>query len=109
WGTGIATSAAIELSKRYRAFNINLVDPWLCDKPIRGALNAFVKKSEYDSIDTIAENPPFERAVGGSASVGYITAKLNGILMEGVLSFEKIAYDEAIEARGALGKEKTLA
>lgn len=97
WGSGIATSLSAEISKRYKAFNANLVNPWLGDKPIRGALNAYIKKSEYDSIE-IAENPPFEHAVGGSASVGYMTAKLNGFLIEGVLSYEKINYDQNIKA-----------
>lgn len=107
-GSGIATSASAEISKRYRALNINLIDPWIADKPIRGALNAYVKKSEYDSIE-IAQNPPFERSVGGSASLGYVTGKLNGILMEGVVSFEKINYDARIIAAQNLGKQKSLA
>lgn len=101
WGTGVATSISAEISKRYRAFNLNLVDPWLGEKPIRGALNAYVKKSEYDSVD-IAENPPFERAVGGSASIGYMTSKLNGFLIEGVLQYEKINYDQNIKAANYL-------
>lgn len=101
WGSGVATSISAEISKRYRAFNVNLVDPWLGEKPIRGALNGYVKKSEYDSVD-IAENPPFERAVGGSASIGYMTSKLNGFLIEGVLQYEKINYDQNIKAANYL-------
>lgn len=109
WGSGIATSVSAEISKRYRAFNANLINPWLYDKPIRGALNAYVKKSEYDSVD-IAENPPFERAVGGSASVGYMTSKLNGFLIEGVLSYEKINYDQGIKAANYFSaRQRTLA
>ncbi|MBM17825.1 MAG: outer membrane protein assembly factor BamA [Epsilonproteobacteria bacterium] len=107
-GSGIATSSSIELSKRYRAFNINLVNPWLFDKPIRGSLNAYVKKSEYDNVD-IAQNHPFERAIGGSASLGYVTPKLNGMLIEGVLAYEKISYDENIKAANRLGRDSSLA
>lgn len=109
WGSGIATSASAEISKRYRAFNVNLVDPWLGDKPIRGALNGYVKKSEYDSVD-IAENPPFERSVGGSASIGYVTSKLNGFLIEGVLGYDRINYDQELKSAQYLNnRQKTLA
>ena len=108
FGSGISTSAAAEISKRYRSINVNLVDPWFADKPIRGSLNGYVKKSEYDSVG-IAQEPPFERSVGASASLGYMTGKLNGILIEGVLSYEKINYDNKVMASKGLGAQKTLA
>lgn len=107
-GSGLAVSTSAEISKRYRAFNANLVDPWLLDKPIRGALNAFIKQSDYDSID-IAQNPPFERAIGGSASFGYVTPRLNGFLIEGALSFEKISYEEKVQAARFLGRDAGMA
>lgn len=106
-GSGLAVSASAEISKRYRAFNANLVDPWLLDKPIRGVLNGFIRQSEYDNFE-IAQNAPFERSVGGSASVGYVTPKLNGFLIEGALSFENISYDERVEAAKRLGKKGIL-
>ena len=109
WGSGVAASVSGEISKRYRAFNVNLVDPYLGDKPIRGALNGYVKKSEYDSMTSIAENPPFERSVGGSASLGYITSKCNGVLIEGVVSYDKINYDQEIKAAQSLGVQKKQA
>lgn len=109
WGSGIAAALSGEISKKYRAFNVNLVNPWLGDKPIRGSFAAYVKKSEYDSIDGISENAPFEQSVGGNVSLGYVTAKLNGMLIEGLLSFENISYDQQIMAKNYLGKEKALA
>ncbi|MBI2353101.1 outer membrane protein assembly factor BamA [Candidatus Dependentiae bacterium] len=107
-GSGIALSASAEISKRYRAFNANLVNPWLFDKPIKGAITGFARQSEYDNVE-IAENPPFETSVGLNASVGYVTPKLNGFLIEGVLSFEKIGYENKVEASRRLGKRKVLA
>lgn len=104
-GSGLSTSAALEVSKQYRAFNFGLSNPWLFDKPIRGAMNGYIKKSEYDDV-VMAEEPPFERVLGGSLSLGYITSKLNGVIIEGALAYEKITYDKPVVAAKRFDRQK---
>ena len=101
FGTGIATSAHAEISKKYRAFNASLMNPWLFDKPIRTSLNGFIKKSEYENFD-ISQDSPKEQVVGGVFGLGYMIPRLHGIIIEGQLHYERITFDNDIKAAGRL-------
>lgn len=102
-GSGIAIANSIEIAKQYRAFNGSLSNPWMFDRPIRGALNGFIKSSEFaDQVD-IAEEAPYERAIGGDICLGYVTKLLGGILADSRIHIEKITYPQKISAAKRLG------
>ncbi len=101
FGSGVAGSLLAEISKKYRAFNATIMNPWLFDKPIRGNLNGYIKKFEDENFK-IAKNSPLQQSVGGVLGLGYMIPRLNGILLEGQLHYERITFDRKIEAAGTL-------
>ena len=103
-GTGIAASIMTEISKKYQACNVALMNPWLFDRPIRGSINAIIKKSEYEDFK-IAQRSPIEQTVGANGSIGYIIPRYNGIFIEGSLGFERISYDCDITAAQRLSNK----
>lgn len=104
-GSGIVLATSIEISKKYRAGMGSIGNPWMFDRPIRGNVSAFIKASEYDDQIDIAQDAPYERAVGGLLGLGYVAKLFGGIVVDGKLNFESITFDQKVEARKALGKD----
>ena len=102
-GSGIMFNSSIEISKKYRAGLVSMANPWMFDRPIRGIMSGFIKASEYEDQIDIAQEAPYERAVGGVIGLGYVAQLLGGIIVDGKINFERITFDEKVEARRALG------
>lgn len=103
-GSGIVLASSIEISKKYRAGMGSIGNPWMFDRPIRGNVSAFIKASEYDDQIDIAQDAPYERAIGGVMGLGYVAKLLGGIVMDGKINFESITFENRVEARRALGR-----
>lgn len=97
FGTGIAVSTLVELAKKYQAFNTALMHPYLFDRPIRGSVNAYIKKREDEEVK-IAERAPLAQTVGAVGTLGYVIPRHNGIFIEGHLGYERITYNCDITA-----------
>lgn len=107
-GSGMAVATSIDVSKKYKAGMASLSNPWLFDKPIRGMLSVFIKASEYDDQITIAEDAPNEHAIGGVAGIGYVAKLLGGIIIDGKINIEHIAYENKVKARTGLGAKDMI-
>lgn len=104
-GSGIAVASSVDLSQKYRSGMASITNPWMFDKPIRGALSGFIRASEYDDQISIAQEAPYERAVGGIFGIGYVTKLLGGVAMDGKISLEHITYENKVKAKRALGAQ----
>ncbi len=107
-GSGIAINSSIEISKKYRAGLVSLSNPWMFDRPIRGIMSGFIKSSEYDDQIDIAQDAPYERAVGGVVGLGYVAKLLGGIIVDGKVNFERITFENKVQARRALGAKDMI-
>lgn len=104
-GSGIVLATSIDISKKYRAGMGSIGNPWMFDRPIRGNVSAFIKSSEYDDQIDIAQDAPYERAVGAIVGLGYVAKLLGGVVLDGKVNFERITFENKIEARKALGSK----
>ncbi len=104
-GSGIMFNSSIEISKKYRAGLVSMGNPWMFDRPIRGTLTGFIKSSEYEDQIDIAQDAPYERAVGAAMGLGYVAKLLGGIIIDGKINFEHITFEEKVQARKALGAQ----
>lgn len=102
-GSGIAVASTIDISKKYRSGSASISNPWIFDRPIRGTLSGFIRASEYDDQIDIAQEAPYERAVGGVASLGYVSELLGGVILDGKIHVEKITYEYKVQAAKRLG------
>lgn len=104
-GSGIMLNSSIEISKKYRSGVASIGNPWMFDRPIRGTLSGFIKSSEYDDQIDIAQDAPYERAVGGVMGLGYVAKLLGGIIIDAKVNFERITFENKVQARRALGEQ----
>ena len=72
WGSGIGARALAELAERQQSINLQLMNPWLFDKPIRGNFDVYARRSEYSDGLTHTEHQPLETVIGGYLGSGYI-------------------------------------
>lgn len=107
-GSGVMLNSSIEISKKYRSGVASIGNPWMFDRPIRGILSGFIKSSEYDDQIDIAQDAPYERAVGGVMGLGYVAKFLGGIIIDGKVNFERITFENKVEARRALGAKDMI-
>ncbi|OGB86484.1 outer membrane protein assembly factor BamA [candidate division TM6 bacterium RIFCSPHIGHO2_12_FULL_38_8] len=109
-GSGIMVASSIEISKKYRAGMASMANPWMFDRPIRGTMSGFIKASEYEDQIDIAQDAPYERAVGGIIGLGYVAKLFGGIVVDGKINFERITFENKVEARKGLGaKDRFIA
>jgi outer membrane protein insertion porin family len=102
-GTGVAVATSVDISQKYRSGQVSLSNPWMFDRPIRGMVSGFIKASEYDDQISIAEDAPYEHAMGAMLGLGYVTKMLGGVVIDGKINFEHILYENKIKARKSLG------
>jgi outer membrane protein insertion porin family len=98
WGSGIAARALAELAERQQSLSFQIMNPWLFDKPIRGSLDTYFRRSEYSDGLTHTEKQPLEIVMGGYLGSGYIVKFLGESIIEAQLGFETINFATPVEA-----------
>ncbi|MEX2438033.1 MAG: outer membrane protein assembly factor BamA [Candidatus Babeliales bacterium] len=73
FGQGWQYNFGAEIAQTAQSFNINLSNPWMWDKPILGALDLYVNRSNYGEEIKNAANDVTERVVGASLSLGFLS------------------------------------
>ncbi len=109
WGSGIAAKALAEVAERQQSINLQLMNPWLFDKPIRGSFDTYFRKTEYaDGLDSI-ERKPVETVIGGYIGSGYLVKFMGESIIESQIGFETINFaDQIIAARRLPNKTKQI-
>ena len=105
WGSGIAARALAELAERQQSLNLQLMNPWLFDKPIRGSFDTYFRRSEYGDGLTHTERQPLETVMGGFLGSGYIVKFMGESIIEAQLGFETINFAQPVEAAKRLSNK----
>lgn len=105
WGSGIAARALGELAERQQSINLQLMNPWLFDKPIRGSFDTYFRRSEYSDGLTHTEKQPLETVMGGFLGGGYIVKFMGESIIEAQLGFETINFATPVEAAKRLSNK----
>lgn len=92
-GTGISTFLALTIAADEKSVSFNLTDPWLFDRPLSGAIDAYYRQSRYDEIKNTTQ-PPNELLGGGSATLGFVTTRfMPDIRVLFQVGLESISFD----------------
>ena len=96
-----------EISKQYKSFQFSAHHPWVFDKPIRGQLSVYHRRSEYVEEVNLTENTPEELVTGSFFGGGYV-AKIfkTDILVDCQLGFETISFKDPVKAKTSLGADQ---
>ncbi|MBV8661274.1 MAG: outer membrane protein assembly factor BamA [Candidatus Dependentiae bacterium] len=105
WGSGIAARALAELAERQQSINLQLMNPWLFDKPIRGSFDLYARRSEYNDGLSHTERQPLETVIGGFLGSGYILKLFGESILEAQLGFETIEFASPVEAAKRLSNK----
>lgn len=105
WGSGIGARALGELAERQQSLNLQLMNPWLFDKPIRGSFDTYYRRSEYSDGLTHTEKQPQETVVGGYLGSGYIVKFMGETIIEAQLGFETIDFASPVQAAKRLSNK----
>ena len=98
WGSGIAARGVAEVAERQQSINGQFMNPWLFDKPIRGSIDAYARRSEYSDGLSHTEKQPLETVIGGFLGSGYILKFLGESILEAQLGFETITFAQPVTA-----------
>ncbi len=98
WGSGIGARALAELAERTQSLNLQLMNPWMFDKPIRGNFDTYFRRSEYSDGLTHTEKQPLETVMGGYLGSGYLVKFMGESILEAQLGFETINFAQPVEA-----------
>lgn len=97
-GTGIKINLTGKLSKEEQNVVFNIAQPWLFDKPIYGAIDAYHRRTGYDELNFT--RPVNEIHTGGAATIGFMTGLnwhqelFNDIFVRANFGGERIRYEE---------------
>ncbi|MDP3788522.1 MAG: outer membrane protein assembly factor BamA [Candidatus Chromulinivorax sp.] len=105
WGSGIAARALGELAERQQSLNLQLMNPWMFDKPIRGSFDTYFRRSEYSDGLTHTERQPLETVMGGFLGSGYLVKFMGESIVEAQLGFETINFAKPVEAAKRLSNK----
>ncbi len=93
-GFGISVNLAGRFAKAEKTFNLNITQPWLFDKPIMAAFDAYHKRTAYEEFQLT--NGTNEIRTGGSLTTGFVKVfpKLyfTDIFMRFTLGLDGIQY-----------------
>lgn len=101
-GTGLKGSVNGSFSTRDQQFAINIMNPWLFDRPIIGGIDIFHGASEYQEFKNVTPTP-HETRTGGSFMLGFNTRRGGGLDFVFDLGFESIRFNKDIHP--ALGAQ----
>lgn len=105
WGSGIGVRALGELAERTQSINLQMMNPWLFDKPIRGSFDTYYRRSEYSDGLTHTEKQPLETVIGGYIGGGYIAKFMGETIVEGQIGFETINFATPVQAAKRLSNK----
>lgn len=105
WGSGIGVRALGEIAERQKSINFQMLNPWLFDKPIRGSIDTYFRRSEYSDGLTHTEKQPLETVMGGFLGTGYVVKWFDGTIIESQLGFETIEFAQQVEAAKRLSNK----
>ncbi len=105
WGSGIGARALAELAERQQSVNLQFMNPWLFDKPIRGSFDTYYRRSEYSDGLTHTEKQPQETVIGGYLGSGYIVKFMGETIIETQLGFETINFATPVQAAKRLSNK----
>lgn len=67
-----------DVSKQHQALQFSVRHPWIFDKPIRGQISAYHKRSEYVDEINLTKDSPEELTTGGFFGTGYVANVRDG-------------------------------
>lgn len=106
-GSGIDFDINADISKQYQALQVSAHHPWVFDKPIRGQVSGYHKRSEYVDEINLTKGSPEELTTGGFFGGGYVTKILGtDILIDCQLGFETIKFKNQPVARASFTKSE---
>ncbi len=105
WGSGIAARALAELAEAQQSLNLQMMNPWLFDKPIRGSFDTYFRRSTYSDGLTHTQGNPQETVMGGYLGSGYIVKFLGESIIEAQLGFETINFSKPVKAAERLSNK----
>ena len=79
------------LSKQEQSGHINLLDPWLFNRPISGAVNLFASRVTYEDLKSVSQQVS-ERRVGGSGGIGFFLSYPRDTHVQFITGAEGITY-----------------
>ncbi len=78
FGSGVRFNLTGRLGNDEKTLLFNITDPWLFDRPIYGAIDAYHKRAGYDELKLTL--PVNEKYTGGLGTLGFVTASTHSIL-----------------------------
>ncbi len=97
-GTGIKATATAYFSRQDRQIALNVVNPWLFDRPLRAGFDLFHRTSTYSDFRHV-EHSPREQLTGGSGSIGFFTKAMGGLDCLFDVGIENIHFKENVRGR----------
>jgi len=91
FGRGINYDLNLMLSKQEQSGHFNLLDPWLFNKPISGALSLFASSVTYQDLRSVQQQVS-ERRVGGSGGIGFFLPYPRDTHVQFIAGAENISY-----------------
>jgi len=103
FGYGINASVNVTLSRDETGFFFHVAQPWLFDRPIFGAIDAYHRRPSYTLFHHIERGAVNEKLTGASGTLGYIL-QTRSVWFESVqflctTGFEDVAYNHPPKAK----------
>lgn len=90
-GYGIQYDISMMLSRSEQSGHINILDPWLFDKPISGAASLYASRVDYQDLRSVSQQVS-ERRIGGSGGIGFFLARPRDAHVQFQAGIENISY-----------------
>ncbi len=103
-GTGISYNFALNYAREDRGVTFSVGNPWLFDRPITGAIEAYHRKTVYEDFTSLT-NIPVEVITGTSGILGYAPVTFTNAKVLFTAGLEKIRFQNDIEVN-AQGKSE---
>lgn len=105
-GTGIKGGFNFAASWQDQQLGIQVINPWLFDRPISFGFDLFYESATYSEIRHFNEKPR-ERRVGGDVLLGWSTPRLGGLSFLGTIGAESLHFQRNLEVTALNPFEKT--
>ncbi len=97
FGTGIRAHANASWSRADRSFALNIIQPWLFDRPIGGGLGLYHRHSLYEDFQNI-NSAPREKVTGGDAQIMFLLPGYPDISTSITGGIERIKFQRGLRA-----------
>lgn len=107
YGTHINLNASWSANDKNAQFHI--AQPWLFDKPITAALDAYHRRPAYNQLRLLNEGAVYEKVTGSALTAGYIVPPHLNIIantnLRTSLGVDSIRYERPAIAKDVTGRE----